>query len=59
MWITWMTMMLVQKGMDTVFEILIDNDQKELDLLKKLGQGNQGTSQGLDEALAKQFWGQV
>ena len=37
MWITWMTMMIVQKGFDTVFKILLDNDQKELDLLKNWG----------------------
>ena len=37
MWITWMTMMIVQKGFDTVYKILIDNDRKELDLLKNWG----------------------
>ena len=32
-----MTMMIVQKGFDTVFKILIDNVRKELDLLKNWG----------------------
>ena len=37
MWITWVTMMLVQKGMDTVFKILTDSDTNELDLLENWG----------------------
>ena len=37
MWITWVTMMWVQKGMDTVFKILTDSDTNELDLLESWG----------------------
>ena len=37
MWITWVTMMLVQKRMDTVFKIWIDSDTNELDLLESWG----------------------
>ena len=37
MWITWVTMMLVQKRMDTVFKILINSDNNELDLLESWG----------------------
>ena len=37
MWITWVTMMLEQKGMDTVFKILVDSDNNELCLLESWG----------------------
>ena len=38
MWVTWMMMMLVQKGMDTVFHILHDNNKKETNMLKNWGE---------------------
>ena len=38
MWVTWMMMMLVQKGMDTIFCILQENDKKELKMLTNWGE---------------------
>lgn len=32
-WITWMMMLFINKGMDTVFRILIEDDTNELDLV--------------------------
>ena len=37
MWVTWMMMLLVTRGMDTVFRILIDGDTAELNLLEEWG----------------------
>ena len=37
MWVTWMMMLLVTRGMDTVFRILIDGDTTELNLLEEWG----------------------
>ena len=37
MWATWMMMLLVTRGMDTVFRILIDGDTAELNLLEEWG----------------------
>ena len=36
-WITWMMMLFMTKGMDTVFKILINNDTEELDLISNWG----------------------
>ena len=49
MWVTWMMMMLVQKGMDTVFCILHDNDKKEINMLKNWGECAKEKSQGMGQ----------
>ena len=38
MWVTWMSMMLVNKGMDTVFMIINASTRIELNLLKTWGE---------------------